>query len=58
MNKGKYPMITVKSPDGTIKLLFQNTNPEEKTFDLNIGEKQVKLILAANAITALEITNY
>ncbi|WPR71135.1 hypothetical protein SLW70_14500 [Flavobacterium sp. NG2] len=58
MNKGKYPMITVKSPEGTIKVLFQNTNPQDKTFEVTVNKKPFKLKLAANAITALEITNY
>lgn len=54
-NRGHYPMITVKSPDGTIKVLIQNTNPEDKVFEISMNDQKYKLNVPANTITAITI---
>ncbi|PKQ65009.1 hypothetical protein BZG02_04005 [Labilibaculum filiforme] len=50
-----HPIITVKSPDGTIKVLVQNTNEKDGVFELVIGEKTIKVNVIAQAITAIEL---
>nr|WP_320119851.1 hypothetical protein [uncultured Marinifilum sp.] len=50
-----HPIITVKSPDGTIKVLLQNTDEQDGVFELIIGEKSVKINAPARAITAIVI---
>lgn len=53
-NRGNHhPMIGVKSPDGTIKLLLQNESEKDGVFDIFIGEKNVKVNAPAQAITAV-----
>ncbi len=53
----KRPMISVKSPDGKIKLLIQNTDDTDSAYRLNIGQVQSELIIPANGITAIVIDN-
>ncbi|BAX81744.1 glycoside hydrolase family 30 protein [Labilibaculum antarcticum] len=55
VTRGKYPMISVKSPDGSIKVVIQNTNTEEKTFEILIENQEVKVNIPANTITAVVI---
>lgn len=54
-SKGKHPMITVKSPDGTIKVLIQNTNAEDKTFKIDIKNTVKMVTIPAQTITAMSI---
>lgn len=56
VNRGEqHPTITVKSPDGTIKLLVQNTNEEERTFEIAISNQTYKLNLPPHAISAIVV---
>ena len=48
-----HPIITVKSPDGKIKVLVQNTNENDGVFELAIENKSIKVNVPANAITAI-----
>lgn len=50
-----HPLLTVKSPDGKVKILVQNTNEEAKLFEIKVGEQSVKVNLPANAISAVVI---
>lgn len=50
-----HPIITVKSPDGTIKVLVQNTEEKDGIFELVINEKSLKVNVPAQAITAIVI---
>ena len=50
-----HPIITVKSPDGTIKVLVQNTAETDDVFELVLGEKSIKVNATAQAITAIVI---
>lgn len=54
-NRGKYPMITVKSPNGTVKVLIQNTTKEDELFELHISNEIHKLKIPTGAITAISI---
>lgn len=54
--RGNYhPLLTVKSPDGTVKVLVQNSNDTAKLFQIVLGEKSIKVDLPANAISAVII---
>jgi len=55
VQRGKEPLISVKSPDGTLKVLFQNTEAEDKTFEIVLGEKNFKIKALAKSITAIVI---
>ncbi|WP_162845440.1 glycoside hydrolase family 30 protein [Labilibaculum antarcticum] len=48
-----HPIITLKSPDGTIKILVQNTAKTDDVFELVIGEKSIKVNVPAQAIAAV-----
>ncbi len=57
-NRGNHhPMIGVKSPDGTIKVLFQNEDENDGVFELFVGEKSVKINALAQAITVVILSN-
>lgn len=51
----KKPMITVKSPDGTIKVLIQNTDKTASAYRLTIKNEVKEFIIPANGITAIVI---
>ncbi|MEM6641427.1 MAG: hypothetical protein AAF616_00495 [Bacteroidota bacterium] len=51
----KRPMITVKSPDGTVKILIQNTDEKDSAYQLNMNGKSKKFIIPAKGISALVI---
>lgn len=53
----KKPMITVKTPDGTIKILIQNTDEKDAPFRLTMNNKVQEFMIPANGITAIVI-NY
>ncbi|MEH0152496.1 hypothetical protein V6R21_01175 [Limibacter armeniacum] len=53
--RGKYPMISVKSPDGTIKVLIVNGNTANDTFELVVNDKVLKVNIPANRLTAVTI---
>lgn len=57
VQRGKEPLIAVKSPDGTLKVLFQNTQTEDKSFEIVLGEKNLKVKALAKSITAIVIGN-
>ena len=50
-----HPILTVKSPDGTVKLLVQNTNAEAAMFEIMYGKKSIKVKLPSQAISAIII---
>ncbi|SDW10367.1 glucosylceramidase [Lutibacter oricola] len=51
----KKPMITVKSPDGKVKILIQNTDKKDSPYRLTIGAKVQEFMIPANGITAIVI---
>ncbi|KAA3661358.1 MAG: hypothetical protein DWQ10_04705, partial [Calditrichaeota bacterium] len=53
VQRGKEPLISVKSPNGTIKVLIQNTNANDKTFEVVMGDKNVKSKSPGKSITAV-----
>ncbi|WP_111707628.1 glycoside hydrolase family 30 protein [Lutibacter citreus] len=54
VNRGNsHPIITVKSPDGTIKVLVQNTDDKDGVFELAIEDKSIKVNVPSNAVTAI-----
>lgn len=55
VHRGKAPIISVKSPDGTIKMLIQNTEEEDKTFEVVIGGKSFKIKSLSKSITGIII---
>lgn len=55
INRGKMPMITVKSPDGTVKVLIQSTNNKAKTFAVVVGKEEYKVTVPGQAIAAITI---
>lgn len=58
VNRGnQHPVITLKSPDGTIKVLLQNTDTKAGVFELVIGMDSVKINAPAEAITVTLIKN-
>lgn len=53
---GAFPMITVKSPDGTIKILIQNTLTEEaRTFKVLVGEEMYHIQIPGQKPVAIVI---
>jgi glucosylceramidase len=52
-SNSKMPMITVKSPDGTIKILIQNTDEKDSPYRLTIENAVKELIIPAKGITAI-----
>ncbi len=55
LNRGNYPMIVVKAPNGDVKVLIQNPNEKATTFNLSIYDHEQKVIIPANQIVALLI---
>jgi glucosylceramidase len=55
VHRGKEPMISIKSMDGTLKVLLQNTNENYKTFEVVVGNKSIKIKSPAKSITAITI---
>ncbi|NIJ44721.1 glucosylceramidase [Wenyingzhuangia heitensis] len=56
LNRGNYPMITVKAPNGELKVLIQNPNEKTTTFNLLLdGKEEQKVVIPANEIVALII---
>ncbi|MGQ1784851.1 MULTISPECIES: glycoside hydrolase family 30 protein [unclassified Saccharicrinis] len=53
VQRGKEPLIAVKSPDGSIKVIFQNTHAQDKSFEVVLGEKKLKVKALAKSICAL-----
>ncbi len=53
VQRGKEPVISVKSPDGTIKVLIQNTDDKDRTFEVVLGEERIKINALAKSITAI-----
>ncbi|MEM9337461.1 MAG: hypothetical protein AAGA66_01950 [Bacteroidota bacterium] len=51
----KRPMITVKSPDGTIKILIQNTDETDSAYQLNLSGKSKRFIIPSKGLTAIVI---
>ncbi|MGY6648421.1 glycoside hydrolase family 30 protein [Wenyingzhuangia sp. IMCC45574] len=56
LNRGSYPMIAVKAPNGDIKVLIQNPNEKATSFKLEMdGKEAQKVIIPGNEIVALLI---
>lgn len=55
LNRGNYPMIVVKSPNGDVKVLIQNPNKKTTTFNLSIYNHEQKVVIPANEIVAMII---
>jgi len=53
VQRGKEPIISVVSPDGTIKVLIQNTNANDKSFEIALGKETIKVKALARSITAV-----
>ncbi|WP_075589836.1 glycoside hydrolase family 30 protein [Labilibacter marinus] len=53
VQRGKEPLIAVKSPDGQIKVLFQNTNANEKSFEVVMGDQNIKVKAPGKSIIAI-----
>lgn len=53
VSRGKYPVISVISPNGTIKVLIQNTNVEQKTFEIALEGQEMHINIPAKTITAI-----
>ncbi|MGC6432023.1 MAG: glycoside hydrolase family 30 protein [Jejuia sp.] len=55
-NRGNHhPIISVKSPDGIIKMLFQNEAEEDGVFEIVVGAESIKINALAQAITAVTL---
>ena len=48
-----HPILAVKSPDGTVKMLVQNTSDKTALFEIMHEKKSIKVNLPANAISAI-----
>ncbi|TXE13884.1 hypothetical protein FUA26_02055 [Seonamhaeicola algicola] len=56
VNRGnKHPVITVQSPNGSIKVLFQNTEETNGVFQLVVGNEIIKVNAPSKAITGVII---
>ena len=53
VSRGKDPVISVISPNGTIKILIQNTNIEQKTFEIALEGQEMHINIPAKTITAI-----
>ncbi|GJM62960.1 hypothetical protein [Persicobacter diffluens] len=51
----QHPLITVKSPEGQVKVLIQNTHEQEEVFTFVMGDQEIKAQLPAQAISAIVI---
>ena len=49
----KRPMVTVKSPEGTLKILIQNTDGDTSPYRLTIGQEVHEFNIPAKGITAI-----
>ncbi len=56
VNRGNlYPIITVKSPNGEVKILVHNHDEKEQTFQFVMADKDVKVKLPAKTFGAIVI---
>lgn len=53
VQRGKEPLIAVKSPEGKIKVLFQNTNANESSFELVMGDQKVRVNAPGKSVAAV-----
>jgi glucosylceramidase len=53
VSRGRHPLISVKDPQGRVKILIQNTHREAKVFEVVIAESTFKIKLSGNTISAI-----